>query len=151
MPNHTLFNLFSLYDNAALGAIFHLFNNELCSNRIPGLKAILLDKYKTENNATNPLPDSISIEEAKSIFALNIISVQHDRKIKKERLIQYQMTIVENEQTTTLTNNTELLSEEMILRLSKITSGSKIYFEGILAGDSETESAHVIILYFVVI
>ncbi len=112
---------------------------------------ILLDKYKTENNATNPLPDSISIEEAKSIFALNIISVQHDRKIKKERLIQYQMTIVENEQTTTLTNNTELLSEEMILRLSKIKSGSKIYFEGILAGDSETESAHVIILYFVVI
>lgn len=112
---------------------------------------ILLDKYKTENNATNPLPESISREEAKNIFALNVISIQRDLKIKKERVIRYQMTIVENEQTTTLTNNTELLSEEMILRLSKITSGSKIYFEGILAGDSETESRHVIILYFVVI
>ncbi len=113
---------------------------------------ILLDKYKTENNATNPLPDYISIEEAKSIFALNIISVQHDRKIKKERLIQYQMTIIYNElSTTTTTNNTDLLSEEMKSCLSRIKSGSKIYFEGILAGDSETESTHVIILYFVVI
>lgn len=114
-------------------------------------RGILLDKYKTENDATNPLPDSISREEAKNIFALNIISVQNDRKIKKEKVIRYQMTIVENEQTTTLTNNTELLSEEMILRLSKIKSGSKIYFEGILAGQSLIESRNVIILYFVVI
>ena len=112
---------------------------------------ILLDKYKTENNATNPLPDSISIEEAKSIFALNIISVLHDRKIKKEKVIRYQLTIIEHEQTTTITNNTELLSEEMKTRLSRIESGSKIYFEGILAGDSEIESRNVIILYFVVI
>ena len=112
---------------------------------------ILIGKYKTANDATNAIPDTISLVEAKSIFAINAIYIDKDQKLFRIKVVDYQMTVHEKEDTITIKNNSEMLSQQMKERLSKITSGAKLYFEGIHAEFPNGGSRSVIILSFIVI
>jgi hypothetical protein len=112
---------------------------------------ILFGKYKTFDEATHILPDTISPEEAKDIFALNAIEITREKKLTAWKVLKFQMTIIDNGDTTTIKNTGEMLSPEMKERLNKIKSGAKLYFEGIQAGYPNEESTRgIIILAFTV-
>jgi len=112
---------------------------------------ILFGKYRTANDATNPLPDTISLEEAKSIIAINAIYVDKEQKLSRIKILDYQMTIFEKGDTSTIKNNSEVLSSVMKERLDKVKSGAKLFFEGIKADFSNGESRMAVILSFIVI
>jgi hypothetical protein len=112
---------------------------------------ILFGKYRTANGATNSLPDTISLEDAKNIIAINAIHIDKEQKLYRIKVADYQMTIFEKGDTTTIKNNSEMLSQVMKERLSKIKSGAKLFFEGIRTEFPSGESRSVIILSFTVI
>ena len=95
--------------------------------------------------------DRITLEEAKNIFTLNILGTGKDRKLTRVKVKSYQMTIMnEDESTTSITNNTELLSEEMKARLQNLEVGTKLFFEGIIATYPNDETRNAVFLSFIV-
>jgi hypothetical protein len=112
---------------------------------------ILLGKYHIANDATNPLPDTISLEDAKNIFTINDIYIDREQKLTRIKISGYQMTIIEDGMTTTIIGNGEELSVEMKDRLHRIKSGAKLLFEGIKAIWPNGIDSSVIILSFTVI
>ena len=113
---------------------------------------ILLGDYKIANNSINPIPVSITLDEAKNIFAFNILVSGQDRKFKLIKVKSYQMAIInKDESTTSITNTTELLSEEMKDRLKILESGSKLFFEGIIAIDPNGSTRSIVVMSFTII
>ena len=67
---------------------------------------ILLGNNKIADNSINPIPTPITLEEAKNIFTINILETGKDRKVNRVKVKSYQMTIMnEDESTTSITNN----------------------------------------------
>lgn len=112
---------------------------------------ILFGKYKTANDAINPLPDTIFLEEAKNINAINAIFIDKEQKLFRINVVDYQMTIFEKGDTITMKNRSEMLTQAMKERLDNIKSGAKLFFEGIRAEFPNGDSRPVIILSFTVI
>jgi hypothetical protein len=112
---------------------------------------IMFGKYRTANDATNSLPDTISLTEAKSIFAINAIYIDKEQKLYRIKVVDYQMTVHEKGDTITIKNNAEMLSKQMKERLNKIKPGAKLYFEDIHAEFPNKDLRSVIILSFIVI
>ena len=112
---------------------------------------ILLGNNKIADNSINPIPTPITLEEAKNIFTINILETGKDRKVNRVKVKSYQMTIMnEDESTTSITNNTELLSEEMKARLQNLEVGTKLFFEGIIATYPNDETRNAVFLSFIV-
>ncbi len=60
---------------------------------------IIVGKYKTANHATNPIPDTISVDEARTIFALNVLDLKRDYKPMELKVRDFQMTTIYNDET----------------------------------------------------
>ncbi|MBK6989119.1 MAG: hypothetical protein IPH33_13350 [Bacteroidetes bacterium] len=94
---------------------------------------ILLGNYKIAESSINPIPTTITLEEAKNIFTLNILETGKGRKINRVKVKSYQMTIMnKDESTSSITNNTEILSEEMKARLQNLEVGTKLFLKVLL-------------------
>ena len=111
---------------------------------------ILPGRYRSSNDAVNSVPVEISIDEAKNISALNALVVDSDFKLTRVKIASYQLTIHEMKDTTTMKNNSEILSKEMKARLSTIKKGAKLYFEGIQIEPINGETRQLILLSFIV-
>ena len=112
---------------------------------------ILLGNYKIAESSINPIPTTITLEEAKNIFTLNILETGKGRKINRVKVKSYQMTIMnKDESTSSITNNTEILSEEMKARLQNLEVGTKLFFEGIIATYPNDETRNAVFLSFIV-
>jgi len=113
---------------------------------------IILGDYKIANSSVNPIPVSITQEEAKNIFALNILQSGKGSKITLVKVKSYQMTVMNKAgASTSFTNDTELLSEEMKIQLESLESGSKLYFEGIVAIWPDDTTRSIVVMSFIVI
>lgn len=141
----------SLYVTMILLLIAHVTNAQFIYPVAVSSNGVVCGNYNKSNDAINSLPKEISTDEAKNIFAINAILIDKTKMPSRVKVIEYQMTIYEKGDTTIIKNNSELLSTEMKIRLSKITPGSIIYFEGIKAGFSNEESRSVLLLSFTVI
>ena len=112
---------------------------------------VLLGKYKIADNSINPIPTPITLEEAKNIFTINILETGKDRKVNRVKVKSYQMKIInKGDSTSSITNNTELLSEEMKARLQNLEVGAKLFFEGIIATYPNDETRSAVFLSFIV-
>jgi len=112
---------------------------------------VLLGNYKIAESSINPIPTTITLEEAKNIFTLNILETGKGRKINRVKVKSYQMTIMnKDESTSSITNNTEILSEEMKARLQNLEVGTKLFFEGIIATYPNDETRSAVFLSFIV-
>lgn len=92
---------------------------------------VLLGKYEAKDNGAHVILDTISVWDAKDILALTAIEIDKERQLQEVIVIDYEMAVLENGDTTRIINNTRKLSREMTERLSKIKPGAKLYFEGI--------------------
>ena len=115
---------------------------------------ILLGKYKTtgpdESRSTNPLPDTISVKQAKEIFALNGILINREKHIEKLDIAEFQLTIFSEIDSISIINETGILSPEAKNIINNISSGSKLIFEGINAIHPNGDKTMLILLTFTV-
>ena len=61
---------------------------------------ILLGNYKIAESSINPIPTTITLEEAKNIFTLNIIETGKDKKVNRVKVKSYQMKIINKDEST---------------------------------------------------
>ncbi len=109
---------------------------------------ILLGKSKITPDTRNSIPDTISLEEVKSIFAINSFYI--DKHSGPQRLIitGFQMTVRDSGGSKSVTGNSEFLNEEQITLLNTVKSGQLVYFEGILGRSTDGSSFSTIPLSF---
>lgn len=112
---------------------------------------LLLGKYKSANDATNPIPDTISLNEARNIAAINGIYIDDQEHLQKVEISDFQLKIVGKGDEITVLNKGQILTDESKHQLGQIKSGSKLFFEGINAKFPIDELIPVIILAFIVI
>lgn len=110
------------------------------------ISGILLGKYKILNDAENSLPDTISLSDAKGIFAINAIYIDQEHKLERVDIAEYQITFFERGKNITLKGNSSMLSTEMKEQLNKIHSGDRIIFENIMAKFLNGDTRHLILL-----
>jgi hypothetical protein len=130
-----------------------LFNNIYADDVYPvaiSKYGMLVGKYKITPDAKNSIPDTISLEEAKSIFALNAYYIDKKDGPHKLNISEFQMTIINNIDTTKLISKSEMLSEELLSKIKNLKSGANLYFEGIIARWNKDETMAVILLAFYV-
>ena len=117
---------------------------------------ILESKYRIDYNpndrnqrAVNSIADTISLEEAQSIFALNVIGRDTNKIFCKLSVRDFDMFIKTGTDTATYWCKGEMLTAEMKEALKKIRPGTEIFFERINAYYKELGSATAMIKYYV--
>ena len=111
---------------------------------------IIVGKYKTANDATNPIPDTISVDQARTIFALNVLDLKREYKPMELKVRDFQMTTIYTDETISFQTEGSMLSEEMKSHLQNIKPGTKLVFEGIYALHLHNETSSIIILLLTV-
>jgi hypothetical protein len=109
---------------------------------------ILIGKYKETIDTRNPIPVIISVDEARSIKALNVLWYDRNKQLYKFKIREFQLLVQEKNDTTIIKGRGEILNNEMLTRLSRINSGAFLYFEGIICEPAENESMANILLAF---
>lgn len=92
---------------------------------------ILFGKFKVTPDTRNAVPDTISAEVAKSIFAINSFHIDKDGSPKRLTITEFQMTVKEGGEKNSLISKSEFLNGEQKNILENMKSGSLLYFEGI--------------------
>ncbi len=110
----------------------------ICAN------GILLGGY---NRTLHSIPDTISIEDAKSIFMIDALWIQKDRIASRIIIEEFQMTIYDKADSISVKSYSPYLTDEMKNNLNKIKSGSKLFFEGII-GRVSTSADNAMTLTF---
>ncbi len=95
------------------------------------LNGILLGKFKVTPDTRNAVPDTISADIAKSIFAINSFHIDKDGSPKRLTITEFQMTVKDGGEKNSLISKSEFLNGEQKNMLENMKSGSLLYFEGI--------------------
>jgi hypothetical protein len=105
---------------------------------ISGISGILESKFQIHYNpddgnlrSVNYVADTITLAEAASIFALNVIGRDTNRIMYKFPIKNFEMFIQNGRDTLNLKSHSDFLTDEMKNALKKIRSGTEIYFERI--------------------
>jgi hypothetical protein len=98
-------------------------------------KGILMGKFVRGESSQNSIPAEITIDEARSISALNVLLTNKNDCPLKFKVREFQMTIIDTKDTISIKGEGEILNNDMIKKLQNIHSGAKIYFGGIIAGE----------------
>jgi len=96
---------------------------------------ILESKYRVDYNpndrnqrSVNIASDTISIEEAQSIFALNVLVTNADKILIKLPVRNFDLFLRSGQDSATYKGTSDMLTDEMKNALKKIRSGTQIYF-----------------------
>ena len=117
-----------------------------------GTSGLFFGKYNVVNDATRVLPDTISITEAKGIFAFNAIYVVKPNSPQRIDNIQFKMTILEkNGKQTTFSEYAPFLSNTAKERLNKVNSGDRLIFESIEVRFPNRETRSLNLIDFIII
>jgi hypothetical protein len=94
---------------------------------------IKITYYEEDKNliARNAADVFISLEEARNIFALNIISTDTSRQLIKIPVASFEMMIIANNKEATFPGKSDMLTDEMKKCLKDIRQGTIIYFQRI--------------------
>lgn len=136
---------------AMLLLVSHVSNAQHVYPAAISTSGILFGKYKTSKDATNPIPDTISLSDAQDIFAINGVGIDKEKKFQKTEISEFQMTLVEQGKVTRLKGNSSMLTKEMKDRLNTIQSGTRLIFEGIATIFPNGETRFLTLLEFTVI
>jgi hypothetical protein len=104
------------------------------------------DKHMRNNNS---VADTISMEEAQSIFTLNALGIDTNKILNKLQVKDFTMLLDYAGDTASFKSNSEMLTAEMKTALKKIKPGTTIYFEYIRARWGEFLSNLSMIKYYV--
>ena len=97
----------------------------------------------------NSVADTITLEEAQNIFALNVIGHDTNKKLVKLTVKDFAMFLQKGADTATYYSHSEMLPDEMKSVLKKIKPGTEIYFEYIRAMRDGFWSTASVIKYYV--
>ena len=109
---------------------------------------ILVGKYRISTDTQNSIPDTITLEVAKSIFALNAYYLDKKDGPHKLDITEFQMTIINVNDTIKLISKSEIFTEELRKKINNLKSGSNLYFEGINGKFPNGDTRAVILLAF---
>jgi hypothetical protein len=89
------------------------------------------EDFHARDNTIVKFPDgsTISAEEAKTIFSLNLIMVDTKQNLFRAKITEFRMSVFDKEGEHTFVSSSEMLTQEMKEQLKKILPGSKLYFE----------------------
>ena len=92
----------------------------------------------------------ISVDEAKSISALNYIYHDKEHNLRRGKIKTFSMTVYDEGNETGIRGDKEMLSDEMKDVLSRAHAGEKIFFEYITVENRDMEPRKIICLSFIV-
>ena len=88
-----------------------------------------LKQHSDSMKSTGIANDTISVADAQSIFALNILNVDREKLLSKLKVKNFQMTIINGDERKDFKCNSEILTTEMHDALMKVKTGSNLYFQ----------------------
>ena len=71
----------------------------------------------------------ITLDDAKGIFAINVIVIDSKQNLSRAKVTEFKMTIINDAGERTYSSSTEMLTPEMKEQLQLIRPGDKLYFE----------------------
>jgi hypothetical protein len=76
-----------------------------------------------------PYSDSVSVEDAKNIMALDHIMIDEKKHLFRGKVTGFMMTVINKEGEHNFKSTSNMLTQEMKLFLQTVQPGDKIYFE----------------------
>lgn len=111
---------------------------------------IFVGKYKKTIDTLNPSPDTIRIDDAREIFAVNVLQLEENLMPTEIQVTGFNMTTIYNYETVSFQTKGSMLSEEMKTHLKNIKPGTTLIFENISILYEDGSNSMVVFLKFTV-
>ena len=111
---------------------------------------IFVGKYKKTIDTLNPRPDTINIEDAREIFAVNVLQLEENLMPTEIQVTGFNMTTIVDGKTISFQTKGSMLSDEMKTHLKNIKPGTLLVFENISILYDDGSKSMVVFLEFTV-